>query len=249
MFVQNGMPAAKVQDNTVSVSLGQALFMVALGGVSVLGNQFTSRGMVLDLNSPSFWASTVMIVNLGTSRDLLFELITYKAVHTGQSYGTTFIAPPPGGTAAYKFGYLKSGNVLFSNNQCSLDLLEAGLSFALSSILIVSLDDIAFNNNECDCNLFDDFVLTNAFLVGMTLRANDNRFREGLVNAALSAIALGLFNITTDNESTHCLFVEGGRKIRRHNLVLLSTLAGFFRKDDPCAKFEGDDDDDCGVRR
>ena len=57
LSVQNGMPAAKVHDNIVSVPLGQALAMIALGPVSVLGNQFTSRGMVLDLQSPSFWAS------------------------------------------------------------------------------------------------------------------------------------------------------------------------------------------------
>lgn len=244
MLVQNGMPAAKVQDNIVSVPLGQALFMVALGAVSVLGNQFTSRGMVLDLNSPSFWASTVMIMNLGASRDLIFELLTYKGVQNGQNSDATFnVATPPVRAVAHQFGYLKSGNVLFSNNQCSLDLLEAGLSFALSSVLIFSLDDVAFNNNECDCNLFDDFLLTDAFLFGITLRANDNRFREGLLNAALSAITLGLINITTDNESTHCLMVAGWQKLRRHNLVLVSAISG---KRDLCRLFESeDDDDDC----
>jgi hypothetical protein len=245
MLVQNGMPAATVHDNIVSVPLGQALAMVALGAVSVLGNQFTSRGMVLDLNSPSFWASTVMIMNLGTSRDLLFELVTYKGLHTGQGYqyGT---ARTSGAIVETQFGYLRSGNVLFSNNQCSLDLLEAGLSFALSSILIFSLDDVAFNNNECDCNLFDDFVLADALLFGITLRANDNRFREGLLNAVLSAITVGILNITTDNESTHCLVVEGWRKIRRHNLVLLSALSG---ESNLCRQFEGDDNDDCDGRK
>jgi hypothetical protein len=116
----------------------------------------------------------------------------------------------------------------------------------LSSILIFSLDDVAFNNNQCDCNLFDDFVITNALLFGITIRTNDNRFREGILNAALSAITVGLVNITTDNESTHCLVAEGWRKIRRHNLVLLSALSG---RRDVCRMFEGEDDDDCDGRQ
>jgi hypothetical protein len=240
LSTQNGVPAARVHDNVVSVPLGQALKLTALGPVSVIGNQFTSRGMVLNAQSPSFWASTVIIVNLGRSRDLFAELVTHQAVYTGQN---SYIAPAPtyGTNAATQLGPLQSGNVLFSNNQCSLDLLEAGLSLALSSILISSLDDVAFNNNQCDCNLLDDFILANALLLGVTVRANDNRFREGLLNAGLSAITVGLLNITTDNESTHCLVVQGFRKLRRHNLVLLSAL--FETR--LCHPFEGDDDDDC----
>jgi hypothetical protein len=244
LFAQTGMPAAKVHDNVVSVPLGQALKMSALGAVSVIGNQFTSRGMVLNTDSPSFWASTVMIINLGRSRDLLIELVSYQGVRTNNSYQLAN-GPAYGSAVETRFGYLKSGNVLFSNNQCSLDLQEAGLSLALSSILIFSLDDVAFNNNQCDCNLLDDFVITHALLFGITVRANDNRFREGLFNAVLSAITVGLLNITTDNESTHCLVVEGFRKLRRHNLVLLSAL---FERD-PCRGFEGDDDDDCGFSK
>jgi hypothetical protein len=244
LSTQNGMPAAKVHDNIVSVPLGQALKLSALGPVSVIGNQFTSRGMVLNTDSPSFWASTVMIVNLGRSRDLLVELVSYQGVRTNKSHQLA-TSPAYGSPVGIPRGYLRSGNVLFSNNQCSLDLLEAGLSLALSSILIFSLDDVAFNNNQCDCNLLDDFVITHALLFGITVRANDNRFREGLFNAVLSAITIGLLNITTDNESTHCLVVEGFRKLRRHNLVLLSAL---FERD-PCRGFEGDDDDDCGFSK
>jgi hypothetical protein len=241
--VQSGMPAARVHDNIVSVPLGQALRITAVGPVSVLRNQFTSRGMVLKLESPSFWASTVMIMNLGQSRDLLHELASFKGVQTGQST-LTANALPAARAVETQFGFLRSGNVLFSNNQCSLDLIEAGISFALSSILIISLDDVAFNNNQCDCNLLDDFVFSHAFLFGITIRANDNRFREGIMNAGFSAMTLGILNITTDNESTHCLVVQGVRKLRRHNLVLTSAV-----RENPCGHFETDDDDDCGFNR
>ena len=238
--VQTGMPAARVHDNIVSVPLGQALKMTALGPVSVLGNQFTSRGMVLNLQSPSFWAATVMIMNLGQSRDLLTELVTFKGVYSGKSALSTSAAPAARAVET-QFGFMRSGNVLFSNNQCSLDLIEAGLSFALSSILIGSLDDVAFNNNQCDCNLLDDFVFSHACLFGITIRANDNRFREGILNAGFSALTVGMLNITTDNESTHCLVVLGPLKLRRHNLVLMSAFS-----DNLCRRYEGEDDDDCG---
>jgi len=249
LSTQNGMPALKVYDNIVSVPLGQALKVMALGAVSVVGNQFTSRGMVLNLASSSFAAATVLIMNLGTSKEFLSQLMTHQAVSHGTVRSPCDILGPQTGNAGVSSGALVlggslvNGNVLFSNNQCSLDLLEQGLSFALSSILIVSLDDVGFHNNQCDCNLLDDFVFTHAFLFGATIRVTDNRFKEGCGNAFLSAMTFGLLNITSDNESTHCLFVAGGRKLRRHNLVLLS----LFNRE-ICGAFEGADDDDCERR-
>jgi hypothetical protein len=241
---QKGMPAIKVHDNIVSVPLGQALKVAALGAVSVIGNQFTSRGMVLNLASPSFWASTVMIINLGTSKEFLSQLMTHQTV----SHGSVKSPCEPRRSQAANVGALAgaavfgrtlvNGNVLFTNNQCSLDLLEQGLSLALSSILIVSLDDVGFHNNQCDCNLLDDFVFAHAAVFGATVRVTDNRFKEGCGNAFLSAITLGLLNITSDNESTHCLLVLGSRKLRRHNLVLLSLF-----NPDACVAFEGPDDE------
>jgi hypothetical protein len=249
LSTQNGMPALKVHDNIVSVPLGQALRVMALGAVSVIGNQFTSRGMVLNLASPSFVASTVMIINLGTSKEFVSQLMTHQTVNHGYVRSPCDFQRPQTGNAvgfsgaAMLGGSLVNGNVLFSNNQCSLDLLEQGVSLALSSILIASLDDVGFHNNQCDCNLLDDFVFTHSFLFGATIRVTDNRFKEGCGNALLSAITFGLLNITSDNESTHCLFVEGGKKISRHNLVLLSLF-----KEGICNPFERADDDDCERR-
>src|SRR5439155_2341226 len=106
---------------------------------------------------------------------------------------------------------------LFNDNQCNLDFMESGLSLSLSSILILSLDDIGFQNNQCECNLLDDFILANAILVGISVRATDNRFKDWTIldllakgfNLPLSAITVGLLNTTTDNQSTHCLWIIG----------------------------------------
>ena len=104
--------------------------------------------------------------------------------------------------------YLANGNVLFADNQVVLDLLEPGLSFSFSSIMIMTLDDLAFHGNQCDCSLFDDFILVQAFLLGFSLRVSDNRFKEGLYNALLSAASFGSLNMTLDNQATHCLMIR-----------------------------------------
>jgi hypothetical protein len=71
--------------------------------------------------------------------------------------------------------------------------------------MIMTLDDLAFHGNQCDCSLLDDFVLMQAFLLGFSLRVSDNRFKEGLYNALLSAASFGFLNMTKDNQATHCL--------------------------------------------
>jgi len=204
---QGGYPALKVHDNVVSVPLGQALSVTALGPVSVVGNQFTSRGMSIR-NWPTFLASTVAILNLGLSNELYLQLIAFALL--GQANLKSAGDGRPGLDDEQLGMFLSNGNVLFTNNQCSLDLMERGISISFSSVLILSLDDVGFHNNQCDANLLDDFVIAQAIIAGMSVRISDNRFKEGLFNTFLSAITAGLFfNTTTDNQSTHCLWIIG----------------------------------------
>jgi hypothetical protein len=203
---QDGLPALTVHDNVVSVPLGRALSVTALGPVSVVANQFTSRGTSLR-DVQTFIASTVMIVNLGLSNEFYLQLLAFTLLKNGNMKGAGEGRP---GLDDQQLGkYLLNGNVLFTDNQCSLDLLETGVSLAVSSILILTLDDLGFHDNQCDCNLLDDLVLTQALLFGISVRVSDNRFKEGVFNAALSAVTVGLFNTTTDNQSTHCLWIIG----------------------------------------
>jgi hypothetical protein len=203
---QSGFPALMVHDNIVSVPLGRALSALALGPVSVVGNEFTSRGTSLR-DVQTFIASTVLIVNLGLSNEFYLQLLAFSLLQGGN---LTSVGEGRPGLDDQQLGKsLVNGNVLFVDNQCSLDLMEAGLSLALSSLAILSLDDVGFHNNQCDCNLFDDRVITQALLFGLSLRVSDNRFKEGIQHAAFSAATVGLFNTTTDNQSTHCLYIKG----------------------------------------
>lgn len=230
---QNGVPAIKVHENIVSAPLGQALALVALGPVSVVGNQFTSLGVIVRGDSSTFWAATVLIFNLGLSNELYFQLLAFRAVARGhvkskKSYtvaGDTLVSPQPGLDDEILGQYLANGNVLFSNNQCVLNLMDEIKEMVLSSILIASLDDVGFHDNQCDCDLFlGDFVFVQAILFGMSLRVTDNRFKEGLLGAWLSALTLGLLNMTTNNQSTHCLLIRGGLVEDQPNQILISGI-------------------------
>jgi hypothetical protein len=208
---QNGEPALKVHDNIVSAPLGQALSATALGPLSVLSNQFTSRGVVQRGSSSTFIAATVAILNLGLSTEFYLQFLAYAAIAKGSLDVDKLAAAPASrlGLDDQRLGaYLAGGNVLFANNQCMLDVIETGITLSVSSIAIFSLDDIGFVGNQCDCNLLDDIVLSHVVLFGFSLRACNNRLKESLLHARFSGLTLGLVNTTTDNQATHCILAR-----------------------------------------
>ena len=196
-----GFPAAKVHDNIIGAPLGRALTIWALGPVSVVGNQLTSSGVVAQESPTLFDAATVLIFDLGLSNEFYLQARSFAAIQAQEISLDAILQKSAPETP------LVDGNVLFVDNQCSLDLLESGRSGAYTSITILSLDDVAFQDNQCDCNLMlgEDFILTQAFLFAMSLRVTGNRFKEGFFNAPLSAMTLGLLNTTAHNQATHCL--------------------------------------------
>ena len=220
-----GFPAVVVHDNIIAAPLGRALTVVALGPVSVVGNQFTS-GAVVVREKPTLLdaAATVLIFDLGVSNELYVQARSFAALRRQQKMSEAALrAPEPERR-------LVNGNVLFADNQCSLDLLERGRSNALTSIAILSLDDVAFQDNQCDCNLMlrQDFILMQALAIGFSLRFTGNRLKEGLMNAPLSAMTLGLLNTTAHNQTTHCLMILGLMVTDTPNAILIELLIPEF---------------------
>ncbi len=214
---QNGFPAVKIHENIVSSPLGQAVAMAALGPVSVVGNQLTSLGVIVNAESSTYWAATVLILNLGLSNELYFQLLAFMVLFLGIVKsksgfivdGDTLVQAQQGLDDQILGQYLANGNVLFTNNQCVLNLIDVIDEVAISSILISSLDDIGFQNNQCDCDLFPgDMILSQAIIMGTSVRVTDNRFKEGIFGAWLSAMTFGFMNMTTNNQSTHCLLIR-----------------------------------------
>lgn len=212
LLFPDGIAAAKIHDNTVTQPLGQALFIIAFGPVSVVGNVLTSQGADLRANFFSFLAGSVFILNLGVSHDLLAYLLltSFSKIATANTgaFNQT-VSSNQTGELIRRLLYLPSGTVLFADNQVALDLRSQEINFVFSSQLIATLDDIAYNSNQSECSSFFDVVLTDVGLFGVTIRSNDNRFQEGVTFAFYSLFSYGLMNTATGNQATHCLHVLG----------------------------------------
>ena len=215
-----GVPALRVHDNIVTQPLGQALAVVAMGAVSVVNNQFSSQDVDFQANPLSLLAGAVFIFNLGISQDVIGLLAstmsflrTNKASAGDINYdgGTQSIsfAPTLGILQRLFQAFLSGGNVMFNDNQTTLELRRQEFDFAFSSQFIFSLDDVSFSSNQSDCNFLMDILFTNTFIFGVSVRTNDNRFEEGLIFSFLSLFSMAMANTNTYNQASHCLLALG----------------------------------------
>jgi hypothetical protein len=152
----DGIPAIKVHDNIITQPLGQALFLMALGPVSVTGNHLTSQGADVNANPLALLAGTVFILNLGISKDLMllaflagFSTLARLNMDTGN---VAIVQQQADENAWMRYLYMPSGTVMFSNNQVLLDLRNPDFNFSFSSQLIASLDDVAYCSNQSECS-------------------------------------------------------------------------------------------------
>ncbi|MGQ3685431.1 MAG: DUF6519 domain-containing protein [Candidatus Loosdrechtia sp.] len=203
----DGIPAVKVHDNIVTQPFGQALFIMTLGPVSVIGNHLTSQGADFRVNPTSLLAGSVFILNFGASKDLVGRLLSSSFKNMAR-VNTNRISTAPV-TGLQRVLYMPGGNVLFANNQTTLDLRSPEINFALSSQFIASLDDVSYAGNQSECTSFLDIVLANSIIYAVTVRTNDNRFQEGFTQTLWSLFSYGFMNTAATNQSTHCLHVLG----------------------------------------
>jgi hypothetical protein len=200
--VADGLLALRVHGNRVQAPLGRALTVeIALGPASVVDNRLCSRGV-----SPTWdgnLSSTVWIFNVGIDRELArsnnFNLSAAADART-----------PLSTNIAAAIGPLLSpdGYVLVADNQVALEVVEAQRRL-LASIMIVTLDDLAFSQNQCECFFARGGTVTTHLLTfALSMRCQGNRFKEGVSNATVSALNIGwLADVTTGNVSTHCQIV------------------------------------------
>ena len=237
---QDGTPALRIHDNVVVSPEGRAIEAVALGPVSIQGNQLTALGSAfrdrsarsplgldvpegspLGLFTGALGGAVVSVFDLGVSNELFLQLLGFAGL------GLADTLAQPDTDAAEDRPVLAGGNIQFDDNQVVLDALDGVSTFALSAVSLFTLDDIAMSDNQCDCDLVLDLVALNALAFGFSVRATSNRFKEGLVNAFYSAMTIGYLNSTTDNQGTHC-FVRVGKQIpaSHSNMVLRQLLPG-----------------------
>jgi hypothetical protein len=231
------VPAVKLHDNIITQPLGQAVFLMAFGPVSVVSNQFTSQG-IDRTNIYARLAASIFIMNLGLSKDLFgMSRSLYGKTKSlpltnpaSAALRTGAISP----LANRVFQLLPSGKIMFTANQTTLDLRSNERSIGISSQMIVTLDDVAFNNNQSECAALlaipegaasFDIVLLNTFLLGVSVRSNDNRFTDGFTLTLFSLFSYGIINTAAQNQATHCLIIIGFPpfEIDVNNLILIAT--------------------------
>ncbi|HET6613086.1 MAG TPA: DUF6519 domain-containing protein [Kofleriaceae bacterium] len=201
-----GLPAVRITGNVVASPDGRALWINAIGAAAIEGNHLSviGRGQQLALalaevnDSGTSLASAgdaVSLINLGRATDL----------SDTDSDDTQ-----------------RAGLTLFNDNQVVLDLDGAEQGVTTSSILLYSLDDLGVDGNQSAVEMPGDSgpkILFNLMAGGETIRVTDNRFKERLGFAQLSAYTSGLLNTTTDNQGTHCFQVVGlpNGRVDAHN--------------------------------
>ncbi|MCP5102691.1 MAG: right-handed parallel beta-helix repeat-containing protein, partial [bacterium] len=228
-----GLPALEVHDNTVIQPLGHAFAVTARGPVSVVNNRFTSRDINSGVGSRTVLAGTVYIFNLGVSQNYPALLNSYSKIFS-PDMKLSDTTPMNDMSAAYINAYLgtycSDGNVLFSNNQTTLELrgketamgFPFEFDFALSSVFIFSMDDVGFMGNQSDCNFSIDLLFTNTAIFGVSVRTCNNRFKEGLIYSLFSLVSAALANAVTFNQATHCIYTQGSKELLEEtgNIVL-----------------------------
>lgn len=244
----DGTPAAIIRENIVDQPSGNALSLIAIGPVAVDGNQFTSRGLG-NTKAATRLIGAVFILNLGIAGDRLPSLV----LSTGSFSGLNNISPTSGAVVATdskglntylaNYDYFPNGNILFVDNQVTLDLRVQTKELFLCSQLVATLDDIGYLNNQSACIGFTateqtttDGSILDGFLLGVTIRGNNNRFSEGLSLTQVSLLAVGTACTVAFNQATHCVLVVGEK-------VIPADIAGnniIFSNTDTCTTLQTD---------
>lgn len=237
-FSASGAPACWMNDNVIVAPLGRAVTFFAIGSVVVARNRLVTRGTTgqgLDL-----LASTVLIGNFGISNEWTFGLLFQAFL---QMFGHAKASTPVEECNAAKVNGVvrtlepltfwpplmaelnwSTGKTMVAQNQITLDVPDQGVGFLLASILILSLDDVGFTDNQCEMITTNVMGAFEAALFGGSVRVADNRFAETWMRVWLSAWSFGAMNTTTDNQATHCLRADAflpRLRLFRDNLALV----------------------------
>jgi hypothetical protein len=246
--VFDAAPAVKIHDNIVNQPLGHALFVMALGTISVVGNQFTSQGV--NKGDPfSRLAGCVLIIEIGLSENIFKGIFvplnnmgylnidqSMNALGEGnpsREYGRPMLYDPI-------YEYLPSGEIMYSANQSLFN--NSRDSHCLSAVMIFSLDDIAFVDNQSkyqtrltkakngDKISFLSLGTTfNTVLFSISTRCNDNRFTDG---AAYSLLSIATVSTTIGNQANHCLIVpiRGTNYYKELNIPMIEKMCERLEK-------------------
>jgi hypothetical protein len=219
-----GFPAIKITGNTVVSPLGRAIRAVARGLVSITNNELTSRGVE---SGDGMNGAAVLILDLGFTYEIA-EFSNFSTMGINQP-STTVVASrlAPG------------GEILFTDNQVLLAPPVQRGQFVFSSVELLSLDDVAFEDNQCEARMGAVFFLVHGLVLAWSTRMNGNRFEEA-ITPGLSGLTIAVLNCTSMNQGTRCFAVIGQPvvTVNTGNASFASYLALVAKQADPCTVFQ-----------
>ncbi len=207
-----GEPALLMSDNVVVSPRGPAVAGALLGTASICGNQFISQSQDLYAGGFSAIGRTVVLTNLGMHPILRQLLLTFLDVFKN----------PDSTSALARFELAEEvrmdellafrGSMLFDQNQCDFHGGHERESIMMSSVTLLSLDDLSFSGNQSVVQVDQQARgFTNFLGFGITQRCIGNLFSEPHARFLLSGVSFGLINNCALNISTHCLIaLDGG---------------------------------------
>jgi hypothetical protein len=207
------LPALRIEHNSVRVAAPQALVVEGFGPFAIVNNHFACGGGLA--SSGTAPAETVLIFNLGTAIETAGTANSFT-----QLYANSFSSFQTATQLAQS-----SGTVVFTNNLCHLEA-RARRQPAFSNVLILTRDNLIFADNHCWIDGPTLSAVVDALLLAGSLQVADNRFQEAPGFPVLaSGVTIGVLNITSQNISTYCLFVEGVMKLNTNNLSVIPATA------------------------
>ena len=213
---QDGAAACVVEDNTIVAREGRALTVIGVGPIMVHGNRLTAHGSnilgripIVGATASAFNLQPLAAVGLLNVRQIRNPLLAALDVLGG------------GAVAVLNLGlsnevYLQllgfSGLGLVDPPQQDDGFLDDDISLLANGNIMLNDNQIVFADNQCDCDLGFDFVGVNAAAIGWSVRMQGNRMKEGILNAFLSGMTVGLLNDTSHNQGSHCFAVAGAKQ-------------------------------------
>jgi hypothetical protein len=192
-----------------------ALILLLLGGSSVQAilADPTSELKVDNLSFLSVMidilgGDAVQIVNLGVAEEVLAFWVASRGL-AGATRPSQWLQEGRDATGRLDRGpqpvMMRGGETMFANNQVSLQAPGAQGLGTLSSVLILTRDDLCFADNQLEIEADVRLAFADAILLAATLRAQANRMQEAAPCWFSMMSFATAMNNTTNNQTTFIL--------------------------------------------
>jgi hypothetical protein len=213
----------RIHGNQVEQPLGRALFLLGAGPMAITDNRFLSEAMAEKVTDPM--ARTVLVANFGVSREWTLGLLLAAVLKVAEAFGYNLgvDACTVARLGVFTKGIwprLPTGKLAFNDNQVSFLMRSAPKGADLSSVLLLSLDDVSACDNQFEYHVDGRVAVADLVAAGSSVRTSDNRLAETWGRAFFSVLSFGILNTADSNQSTHCLKANGIERAVAHNLVL-----------------------------